>query len=122
MKQPSIFYRSPQSIGEHIDILRFASFNKNKEVDTEVFWNKTLNSTLNLTCSSNLLLTKNLIIPKMFENQIIPKNLKGAQLKQKFETYLTSNPDKEYVLNISKFDTETDCINLLKKYLSELTL
>ena len=121
VKQPSLFCQSPKTIKEHIDVLRFSRYNNGKEIDNEQFWTQILKHPMKLSCSSSLLLTEGIIVPKMFEGKQIPSALKGNYLKQKLEDYLKANPDKKYVLNIKNIPAETDCAGLLQNYLEKLT-
>jgi hypothetical protein len=121
LKHPSLFCLSPKTIEEHINIIRFSHFNNNNEIDNKNFWSRILKTSLRLGCSSSLLLTEGIIVPKMFENGIIPKELKGNRLKQKLEDYLKANPKQKYVLNIKNIPGETGHIELLQSYLEKLT-
>ena len=121
VKQASLFYQSPETIGEHINIIRFSHLNNNKEIDNESFWNKLLNRPIVLSWSSGSLLTKGLIIPKMFEGKEIPKELKGNMLKQKLEDYLKAHPKDKYTLNIKNLPNETGCTELLQNHIAKLT-
>jgi len=120
-KQPPLFCQKPDTIAQHIDIIRFSKFNTGHQTDTPSFWQKLLNDPVQLSYSNSLLLTRDLIIPKMFEGTKTPKELKGKQLKQKLNNYLKKNTDKKFVLNIKEMRTDTDCINILSEYLEKLT-
>ena len=76
---------------------------------------------MELSFSDSLLLTRDLIIPKMFVGREIPKELKGNKLKQKLNDYLTANPSEKYVLNIKEMKSGTDCLMLLREHLDKLT-
>ena len=122
VKQPPLFALSPDTIAEHIDILRLIHYNNEEEIDTEEFFNKILKKPIELSFSSKLLLIKYLIIPKMFENHPIPKGLKGNRLEKKLIEYIKNNPDKQYQINIKNIKAESDVINVLNNtldYISE---
>lgn len=121
LKQPQLFYQSPETIEKHINIIKFSYFNSNKEIDNKNFWNQILKNSVKLTCSSDLLLTEGIIIPKMFEKGKIPKELKPNRLKQKLEDYLKANPNNKYVLNVKNIPGETGHIESLQSYLEKLT-
>ena len=121
VKQSPLFCQSPETIAEHINVLRFSEFNNDEEIDNEEFFNKILHRPMDLSCSTSLLLIKNLIIPKMFENTEIPKSLKREHLREKLNDYIISNPDKKYVINVKNIKSETDCIKLLKETLSKIS-
>ena len=96
IKKSSMFTMSPKTIEEHINIIRFSNYNNNREFDNQTFWEQILKTPIQLTYSSGLLLTERLIIPKMFENQKIPQELKGRHLKQKLELKkLPTSPRRE---------------------------
>ena len=119
---PSLFQSSPDTISEHIDVQRFSFFNTNKNMDDEQAMRKILSNGIDLSCSSKLLLIKNLILPKIFEKNTKPKGLmRGGHLEEKLENYLKNNPDKTYEINVKEYNTETDCVKLLKDYLKELS-
>lgn len=117
----SLFHRTPGSISEHLDVIRFCQDNKGKEIDTPEFWDNIFNQPVQLCFSSDYILIRELIIPKMFAGDKIPKELRKNGLKQKLKDYMSKNPNKKYVLNINKTDTKTDCISILSNYLDSIT-
>ena len=62
-------------------------------------------------------MTRGLIIPKMFEDSQIPKELKGNRLPEKLQTYLESNPDKKFTLNIKGKEED---VQLLREITDEI--
>ena len=121
IKQPSLFCHTPDTIARHIDIIRFSKCNTNHDIDTTAFWDKLLSQPIELAFSNKLLLIKYLIIPKMFEDGSIPKELKGNHLEMKLEEYIKSHPFKQFDINLKQPDTNTDCIGLLEEYINELS-
>jgi len=120
IKNPVMFCMSPDTVSQHIDILRFYAYNNNNDIDNSKFWKKTLSNYVDLNYSSSLILIKYIIIPKMFENSEIPKELKRNQLRQKLTEYLKNNPNQKYILNLKKFKTDTDINKILKETLDKL--
>ena len=68
-----------------------------------------------------MLITK-VVIPKMFENEGVPSELKGRNIKEKLNLYILNHPEKKYVLNIKNLKTNTNCIELLNHALSKISL
>jgi len=111
---------SPDTVSQHIDILRFYAYNNNNDIDNSKFWKKTLSNYVDLNYSSSLILIKYIIIPKMFENSEIPKELKGNKLRQKLTEYLKNNPNQKYILNLKEFKTYSNINEILNETLNEL--
>ena len=117
-KQPQLFYQSPDTIAEHINIMKFSNMNLKVPLENKNFWEKILKNPVMFSLSSLNLLVQSLIIPKMFENTAIPKELKGKySLVPKLRTYLENNPDKTFELNVKGADKD---IEILKKCINEL--
>ena len=121
VKTPQLFTLSPETISTHIDILRFSKFNTGEEIDNEEFFDEILHNPMVLSFSTSLLLIKNLIIPKMFENSRVPLCLKGSHQREKLNAYLKSNPDKKYEINVKNIASKADCVELLKETLSKIS-
>ena len=121
VKQQPLFCQKPDTIAQHIDIIRFSKYNMGQQIDNAFFWKQLFKQPMQLGFSNSLLLTRDLIIPKMFEGHEIPKGLKGNRLKQKLNDYLLANPDKKFVLNLKKMNSQTDCVKVLADYLEKLT-
>ncbi|MBR1616635.1 hypothetical protein IJ670_00640 [bacterium] len=117
VKFPSLFYSSPDTIAEHIKVMQFGNLNSNAPLENDEFWTTKLKSPIKFCCSSEYLMAIELIIPKMFENNQVPKELKGSKILQKLQTYLESHPDKKYVLNVKG---SQDDINLLKQCIDKI--
>jgi len=116
-----LFCQKPDTIAQHINIIRFSKCNTGYSINTELSWKQVLKQPMQLCFSDSLLLTRDLIIPKMFEGLEIPKGLKSNQLKQKLNDYLLANPDKKFVLNLTNINSQTDCMKVLTDYLERLT-
>ena len=118
VKQPPLFCQSPDTIAEHINIMKFSNINSKSPLENNNFWEKILKYPIKLSFSSLTLLVKNLIIPKMFENTVIPKELKGnSSFVPKLKTYLENHPDNIFELNVKGTDKD---IEVLKKCIDEL--
>ena len=117
IKQPQLFSQSPDTIAEHINVMLFANLNAKKPVDGYELLIKKLVAPIKLTYSSSLLMLKYLIIPKMFENLDIPKELKGNALKEKLQKYLEKNSEINYTLRVKGKGSD---ISLLQKCLKQL--
>jgi nucleoside diphosphate kinase len=118
IKHPNLFYQSHETIKEHIDMLILANKNTNNNFNYDDFWKKYLSQPMKLSFATKSILIKYLIIPKMFENTAIPKELKGNRQNEKLYEYLKNNPEEQFVLNVKGKEED---IKKVEKHLEEIT-
>ena len=104
-------------------MLLFCNKNKENPLSIDKFFEKKLNHPMELCFSTQNILTTGLIIPKMFENSQIPKELKGNKLKEKLNDYLqkqnTTNPNFKYTLNVKGNSEEIKKLTDITKKISQ---
>jgi len=120
LKQPQLFCLSSETIAKHINLLRFCEYNTNS-TNNKGFWQKYLKRPVSFTYSTLFILIKELIIPKMFEGQEVPKELKGDYLRQKLNNYLINHPDNNYQIRVKNIESDIDCIKVLDDILKDIS-
>ena len=102
---------------------KFCNNNQDFPLSTQDLLDEKLYASMLLTFSTSLILIKNLIIPKMFPNGNIPKELKGNKLKDKLKNYLIDNeqknPNFQYQLNVVGNQQE---LQILDKTLKDISI
>ena len=110
VKQPPLFALSPDTIAEHINMYKFCNRNQAIPLNTQDLFAAKLNNPMELCLSTSLILIKKLIIPKMFPEGNIPKELKGNRLREKLNDYLIAqnniNPNVQFNLEVKGDEKE----------------
>ena len=120
-KNINLLTLTPETMEEHINAMVFSDLNSpNPKGETDCIKHAIENGYGNLTYSTDLILLKTLVIPKVFKDSDIPGDMTRykSDLKNKFKLYLKKHPDDNYELDVK--GSEKD-IEMLKKCLAEFS-